>query len=163
MNALAHGADSLYTAVRQPGLGDDRAARRRADRRPRSTKSASERDRAALPLGSILCGYAIDSGRFGLHHVVCQTLVRVCGSPHAETNAAILPRALAFLAARRARRAPRRASAPRSETDRSRASNAAPASASSAATTSSARRSRRCCSARSCAGPRPSTQRDWSR
>ena len=32
--------------------------------------------------------------------MVCQTLVRVCGSPHAETNAAILPRATAFLAAR---------------------------------------------------------------
>ena len=33
---------------------------------------------------------------FALHHVVCQTLVRVCGSAHAETNAAILPRAMAF-------------------------------------------------------------------
>ena len=37
---------------------------------------------------------------FGLHHVICQTLVRVCGSPHAETNAAILPRAMAFMVAR---------------------------------------------------------------
>ena len=37
---------------------------------------------------------------FGLHHVVCQTLVRVCGSPHAETNAAILPRAMALLLTR---------------------------------------------------------------
>ena len=45
------------------------------------------RDRGALALGAILCGYAIDSGMFALHHVVCQTLVRVCGSPHAETNA----------------------------------------------------------------------------
>jgi maleylacetate reductase len=60
----------------------------------------TDRDRAALALGSILCGYAIDSGMFALHHVVCQTLVRVCGSPHAETNAAILPRAMAFMAPR---------------------------------------------------------------
>jgi alcohol dehydrogenase class IV len=37
---------------------------------------------------------------FGMHHVICQTLVRVCGTPHAETNAAILPRALAFMASR---------------------------------------------------------------
>ena len=37
---------------------------------------------------------------FGLHHVICQTLVRVCGSPHAETNAAILPRAMALLVGR---------------------------------------------------------------
>ena len=55
------------------------------------------RDRAALAEGAILCGYAIDSGLFSIHHVVCQTLVRVCGSPHAETNAAILPRAMAFM------------------------------------------------------------------
>jgi maleylacetate reductase len=59
-----------------------------------------ERSPAPLALGSLLCGYAIDSGMFGVHHVVCQTLVRVCGSPHAETNAAILPRALALLVAR---------------------------------------------------------------
>jgi alcohol dehydrogenase class IV len=58
------------------------------------------RDRADLALGSILCGYAIDSAGIGLHHLVCQTLVRVCGTPHAETNAAILPRALAYLAER---------------------------------------------------------------
>jgi alcohol dehydrogenase class IV len=59
-----------------------------------------ERDRAALALGSLLCGYAIDSAGFGLHHVACQTLVRVCGTPHAETNAAILPVALEVLAPR---------------------------------------------------------------
>jgi alcohol dehydrogenase class IV len=59
-----------------------------------------ERDRAPLALGSILCGYAIDSGMFALHHVICQTLVRICASPHAETNAAILPRAMAFMVPR---------------------------------------------------------------
>jgi alcohol dehydrogenase class IV len=58
------------------------------------------RDRAALALGSILCGYAIDSAGIGLHHLVCQTLVRVCGTPHAETNAAILPPVLTYLAER---------------------------------------------------------------
>ena len=103
MNALAHGADSLYTPLRQPGLADDRAARRRADRRGARPGARRARDRAALALGAILCGYAIDSGMFALHHVICQTLVRVCGSPHAETNAAILPRAMAFMAAAGAR------------------------------------------------------------
>jgi alcohol dehydrogenase class IV len=53
-----------------------------------------------LALGSILCGYAIDSGSFALHHVICQTIVRVCGAPHAGVNAAILPRAMAFMVAR---------------------------------------------------------------
>ncbi len=32
--------------------------------------------------------------------MICQTLVRICGSPHAETNAAILPRAMAFMVPR---------------------------------------------------------------
>lgn len=99
MNALAHGADSLYTPFANPvsemtalrGAGLIAAA---LDRDP------AERDPAGLALGSLLCGYAIDSGMFGLHHVVCQTLVRVCGGTHAETNAAILPRAAAFLAGR---------------------------------------------------------------
>jgi alcohol dehydrogenase class IV len=98
MNALAHGADSLYTPFANPvsvatALRGAELIATALDQEPAS------RDRAGLALGSILCGYAIDSAGFGLHHVVCQTLVRVCGSPHAETNAAILPRAAAYLAA----------------------------------------------------------------
>ena len=53
-----------------------------------------ERDRGALALGSILCAYALDSTGFALHHVVCQTLVRMVGTPHAETNATMLPRTM---------------------------------------------------------------------
>jgi alcohol dehydrogenase class IV len=99
MNALAHGADSLYTPFANP------VSRMTALRGAELIASALDagpaaRDRAALALGSILCGYAIDSGGFAIHHVVCQTLVRVCGSPHAGTNAAILPRAMAFMAPR---------------------------------------------------------------
>lgn len=99
MNALAHGADSLYTPFANPvsrmtALHGAELIAAALDEGPAS------RDRAALALGSILCGYAIDSGAFALHHVVCQTLVRVCGSPHAGTNAAILPRAMAFMAPR---------------------------------------------------------------
>ncbi len=98
MNALAHGADSLYTPFANPL--SEMAALRGAE----LIATALDQDRggrspAQLALGSLLCGYAIDSGAFGLHHVVCQTLARICGSPHAATNAAILPRALAFLTA----------------------------------------------------------------
>lgn len=99
MNALAHGADSLYTPFSSPV--SEMAALRGAELIATSLDHDPEgRDASSLALGSILCGYAIDSAMFGLHHVICQTLVRVCGSPHAETNAAILPRALAFLVAR---------------------------------------------------------------
>jgi alcohol dehydrogenase class IV len=99
MNALAHGADSLCTPFANPvsemsGLRGAELIATALDQEP------GERNPAPLALGSLLCGYAIDSAGLGLHHVVCQTLVRVCGCPHAETNAAILPLALALLVAR---------------------------------------------------------------
>jgi len=99
MNALAHGADSLYTPYANPvsqmtALQGAGAIAKALDQEPEA------RDRGSLALGSILCGYAIDSGMFAIHHVICQTLVRVCGSPHAGTNAAILPRAMAFMVPR---------------------------------------------------------------
>jgi maleylacetate reductase len=99
MNALAHGADSLYTPFANP-VSRMTALRGAELIAAALDKEPASRDRAALALGSLLCGYAIDSGAFALHHVVCQTLVRVCGSPHAGTNAAILPRAMAFMAPR---------------------------------------------------------------
>lgn len=99
MNALAHGADSLYTPFANPV--SEMTALRGAELIATSLdEGPAERNRDALALGSVLCGYAIDSGAFALHHVVCQTLVRVCGTPHAATNAAILPRAMAFMVPR---------------------------------------------------------------
>ena len=99
MNALAHGADSLYTPFANPV--SQMTALRGAELIATSLdEDPAERNRDALALGSILCGYAIDSGMFALHHVACQTLVRICGTPHAGTNAAILPRAMAFMAPR---------------------------------------------------------------
>lgn len=99
MNSLAHGADSLYTPLANP------VARMTALRGAELIAAALDadraaRDRAALAQGSILSAYAIDSAGFAIHHVICQTLVRICGSPHAETNAAILPRTMAFMASR---------------------------------------------------------------
>ena len=99
MNALAHGADSLYPPLANP------VSRMAALRGAQLIATAldqdpGERDRAALAAGSILCGYAIDSALFAVHHVICQTLVRVCGSPHADTNAAILPHVLAAMTER---------------------------------------------------------------
>lgn len=99
MNALGHGADSLYTPLANP-VSEWAALRGAAAISAALGELRDGRDSAQLALGSLLCGYALDSAGLGLHHVVCQTLVRVCGSPHAETNAAILPRAMAFLVAR---------------------------------------------------------------
>jgi alcohol dehydrogenase class IV len=99
MNALAHGADSLYTPFANPV--SRMTALRGAELIATSlAEDPAERNRAALAQGSILCGYAIDSGSFSLHHVICQTLVRICGAPHASVNAAILPRAMSFMTPR---------------------------------------------------------------
>jgi len=93
MNALAHGAEALYTPFSNPvaTIAALRGARLIAESLGQEPAS---RDRAALALGSILCAYALDSALFSLHHIVCQTLVRVCGLPHAETNATMLPRTM---------------------------------------------------------------------
>ncbi len=99
MNALGHGADSLYTPFANPvsrmtALRGAEAIAIALDQDP------AERNRETLALGSVLCGYAIDSAAFSLHHVVCQTLVRICGATHAGVNATILPRAMSFMAER---------------------------------------------------------------
>lgn len=99
MNALAHGADTLYVPLSNP-VSEMTALRGARLISTALDQERGDRDRASLALGSILCGYAIDSAGLGLHHVICQTLVRVCGTPHAETNAAVLPHAVAFLAER---------------------------------------------------------------
>jgi alcohol dehydrogenase class IV len=99
MNALAHGADTLYLSFSNPV--SEMAALRGAEQIASGLDQEREgRDRAGLALGSILCGYAIDSAGMGLHHLVCQSLVRLCGTPHAATNAAILPHAVTLLAGR---------------------------------------------------------------
>ena len=99
MNALAHGADSLYTPLANPVA--ELAALRGAKLIAGALDGELDEDgRIDLALGSILCGYAIDSAKFSLHHVICQSLVRVLRTPHAETNAAILPHALAALTPR---------------------------------------------------------------
>jgi alcohol dehydrogenase class IV len=93
MNALAHGAEPLYTPLANPVAS---LAALRGTRLLATALDAPRegRDAAALALGSILCAYALDSALFALHHVVCQTLVRTLRIPHAETNATMLPRTM---------------------------------------------------------------------
>jgi alcohol dehydrogenase class IV len=93
INALAHGAESLYTPLANPVA--EMAALRGAELIATALDAdPAERDRAALALGALLCGYAVDSTGFALHHVLGQTTVRTCGTPHAETYAALLPRTM---------------------------------------------------------------------
>jgi alcohol dehydrogenase class IV len=93
MNALAHGADSLYTPLANP-VSRATALRGAALIAGALDQERQDRDRAALALGAVLCAHALDSAAFALHHVVSQSVVRVMATPHAETNAAVLPRAM---------------------------------------------------------------------
>jgi maleylacetate reductase len=90
MNALAHGAESLYTPLADPV---SRATALRGVRliAVALDQSRAKRDRAALTLGAILCAIAVDRAGIALHHVLGQTAVWVLGTPHAETYAALLP------------------------------------------------------------------------
>ena len=90
MNALAHGADSLYTPLadetsRELSLTGARLIASALDQDP------EERDRSDLAEGALLTARAVDRAGIALHHVLGQTTVRVCATPHAETYAALLP------------------------------------------------------------------------
>jgi alcohol dehydrogenase class IV len=91
MNALAHGAESLYVPLADPISRD--AALRGAELIAGALDQApGDRDRSALALGAILCAIAVDrAAGIALHHVLGQTVVRVMGVPHAEAYAALLP------------------------------------------------------------------------
>ena len=95
MNALAHAAEALYGPGRNPVAS--MAALRAAGLLARGVEEGGRDD---LALGAILAGYALGSAGFSLHHVLCQTVVRVCGTSHSVTNAAVLPHSLAAMAPR---------------------------------------------------------------
>jgi alcohol dehydrogenase class IV len=82
MNALAHAMEALYTPLANPVAS--MAALRAA------TLLATD-DRESLALGAVLAGYASGSTGIAVHHAICQTIVRMAGTPHAETNAVMLP------------------------------------------------------------------------
>jgi alcohol dehydrogenase class IV len=79
MNALAHGMEALYTPLANPV----------AEAAALSGAEAIFAERVAL--GALLCGYASGMTGFAVHHATCQLLVRLAGSPHAQTNAVMLP------------------------------------------------------------------------
>ena len=95
MNALAHAVESLYGPMRNPVTS--MAALRAVDLFE-SGLGDTEPRRDDLALASILGGYAIGGTGFVVHHAVCQTIVRVLGTPHAQTNAVMLPHTIAFVA-----------------------------------------------------------------
>ena len=92
MNALAHAAEALNGPGRNPvaSMVAASAAGLIAQGLAERTGEAGE----WLALGALLSAYAMDSAGYSLHHVLCQTIVRICDTPHAATNAAMLPHVL---------------------------------------------------------------------
>ncbi len=85
MNALAHAIEALYTPLANPVAED--AALRAVTQIALGLTIGTR----TLPLGALLAGYASGSAGFAVHHAACQTIVRTLGTPHAATNAVMLP------------------------------------------------------------------------
>ena len=97
MNALAHATEALYAPGANPI--SEGAALRTAALLARGLP-ASPPDAHDLALAGVLAGWAVGTAGLALHHALCQTLVRVLATPHAETNAVMLPRSVAFMSRR---------------------------------------------------------------
>jgi alcohol dehydrogenase class IV len=94
MNALAHAVEALYTPLSHPVA--EMAALHAAAALGRGLEEAPVPHQ--LGLGALLAGYASGTAGFAVHHVVCQTLVRLAGTPHAKTNAVLLPHVVRLMA-----------------------------------------------------------------
>ena len=97
MNALAHALEALYTPRANP-ISEVTAVE--AARQLGAGFAGEEPNRSALALGALLAGHAIGVTGFAVHHVLSQTVVRIAGTPHGATNAAVLPAVVVFMRAR---------------------------------------------------------------
>jgi alcohol dehydrogenase class IV len=95
-NALAHAAEGPATlrASPVPALAGAEAARLIG---AAYASGGDEPERDTLALAALLSGYTIDSAGYGLHHVLSQTLARVGGVGHGQSNAVMLPHTLVAL------------------------------------------------------------------
>ncbi|MCA1678113.1 MAG: iron-containing alcohol dehydrogenase, partial [Actinobacteria bacterium] len=97
LNALAHAMEALYAPRANP------VAEMAALRAASLLAGALEREAAGgeeLSLAALLAGYAVGTTGLAVHHAVCQTIVRTYGTPHAETNAVMLPHSARLVAGR---------------------------------------------------------------
>jgi alcohol dehydrogenase class IV len=93
-NSLGHAVEGAVTVKVSPVPA---LAAGEAVRLTRAAYADGAPDRDALALAALLSGYTIDHSGLGLHHIVCQTVVRVAGSGHGPTNAAMLPHTIGAL------------------------------------------------------------------
>lgn len=97
MNSLAHSIESLYAPRANPVA---EAAAVRAVSLIQTAFLSDPPEPEDLALAAVLAGYAVGVAGLCVHHAVCQTIVRMAGTPHAQTNAVMLPHSVAFMARR---------------------------------------------------------------
>jgi alcohol dehydrogenase class IV len=102
INAIAHAAEGLYSADRNPIMDlmakEGIAAMGRA--LPAIKKGANDlAARSDALYGAWLCGMVLGSVGMALHHKLCHTLGGSFNLPHAETHTIVLPHVLAYNAA----------------------------------------------------------------
>jgi maleylacetate reductase len=99
MNALAHCAEALYVAGRNP-TGDEQAlegARLIGEHLPRVLADGSDLDaRTGLLRGAMHAGAALGAAGLALGHAMAQAVGGRYGIPHGAANALCLPPALRF-------------------------------------------------------------------
>jgi alcohol dehydrogenase class IV len=88
LNALAHAVEALYTPLANPVAS---MAALRAAHLIAAAIAPAEPKRDDVALGALLAGYASGSTGIAFHHALCQTVVRLAGTPHSRTNAVMLP------------------------------------------------------------------------
>src|SRR3954466_9797906 len=93
-NSLGHAVEGAVTVNASPVPV---LAGREAIRLTEAAYAGDEPDREQLALAALLSGYTIDHAGLGLHHVLCQTLVRIGGAGHGPANAAMLPHTIGAL------------------------------------------------------------------
>jgi maleylacetate reductase len=94
LNAMAHAVEALYTPLANPGA---QLTGLEAIELIAQGLGQAEPDRPRLALGALLAGWAAGSAGYAFIHVLCQTTVRVAGTPHAQTYAVMLPYGLRLL------------------------------------------------------------------
>ena len=97
MNAMAHATEALYGPLANPVAEEAalRAVRLFAENLPGDPAPAPE-----LAEAGFLAGYAVGSAGLAVHHAVSQTIVRTLGTPHAKTNAVMLPHSVRLMSLR---------------------------------------------------------------
>ena len=99
MNAIAHAVEALYAPEANPvtSMLAEEGMRALAAGLPRVVKAPGDLDaRSDCLYGAWLCGAVLGVASVALHHKLCHTLGGSFNLAHAQTNAVVLPHAVAY-------------------------------------------------------------------